>query len=111
VNEKIVAPAAATLACVLFLLALAAQHDPFSPQSLANQHFAATPSYATALTELNRVWPPLYPTVLWGITGLGVPLGQVNGLLFAIRTAAAGSSTTRMRGNPPGTLRMRRHWT
>jgi hypothetical protein len=29
----------------------------------------------------------------------------------AIRTAAAGSSTTRMRGNPPGTLRMRRHWT
>ena len=86
-NEKIVAPAAAALACILFLLALAAQHDSLSPQSLANQHFAATPSYATALTELNRAWPPLYPTLLFGITELGVPLGQVNALLFLITMA------------------------
>jgi hypothetical protein len=82
VSEKVVAPTVAALATVLFLLALAAQGDPFSPQSLANQHFANTSSFGTALSELNRVWPPLYPTLLWGATALALPLGQVNGILF-----------------------------
>ncbi|MBW2232607.1 MAG: glycosyltransferase family 39 protein [Deltaproteobacteria bacterium] len=76
------APIAALLACVLCLLALSLQDDPLSPQSLANQYFAATPRYTTALSELNRVWPPLYPSTLWGLTAVGVPLGQVNALLL-----------------------------
>jgi hypothetical protein len=82
VGEKLAAPAAALVASVLFLLALSGQHDPLSPQSIANQHFAETASYATALSELNRAWPPLYPTLLWAVTAMGIPLGQVNALLF-----------------------------
>ncbi len=81
-KEHIVAPAAAATACLLMLLALQLQAEPLSPQSLANRHFAETPSYATALAELNRAWPPGYPTLLWCATALGMPLGAVNPLLL-----------------------------
>jgi hypothetical protein len=84
VSTRFVGPAAAALACLLFVVALQLQSAPLSPQSLANRRFAATADYTVALSELKRVWPPLYPSVLWGVGRLGVPAHTINALLFLV---------------------------
>ena len=63
------------------------QSDPLSPQSHADLRFAATPDYGTALSELSRVWPPLYPSLLWVLGASRVSPHSVNLLLFVISLA------------------------
>jgi hypothetical protein len=79
--------ALALFALALFAQALRGAGDPLSPQSLANLHFASTPRYAAAIGELSRVWPPLYPSVLWLFAAFGIPPLAVNGGLFAAGVA------------------------
>jgi hypothetical protein len=87
VTERVLGPAATALACLLFVAAFQLQTAPLSPQSLANRHFANTADYTTAISELKRVWPPLYPSVLWAGEAVGVPLHLANALLFFLTLA------------------------
>ena len=78
----------AAAALVVLLLAVAVdvflqrQAAPFSPQSGVNEHFAGKPSLSAALRAYPKVWPPLYPTVLWLGQRVGLPPGRVNQALF-----------------------------
>jgi hypothetical protein len=87
VTGRVVGPAAAVLACLLFVAAFQLQTTPLSPQSRANRHFANTADYTAAVSELWPAWPPLYPSALWAVTALGVPLHAVNALLFFVTLA------------------------
>ena len=72
------------VATSLAALAFHGVDDPLSPQSIANVHFAESGSYVEALSRYNRVWPPLYPSVLWLFARAGIPAAQANLLLFVV---------------------------
>lgn len=85
-RERLAAAAPWILTAVaLVLLAGSLQHpgEPLSPQSLANRAFASSLDYGTAIEKLNRVWPPLYPSLLWVAKRAALPPDQVSWILFA----------------------------
>ncbi len=43
-----------------------------SIQSLANLAFSRNTSFVAALQSYPHVWPPFYPSVLWGLHRLGI---------------------------------------
>lgn len=74
------------------LVALFYQHQtgPMTPQSRANLRFAADPGFASAFERYPRVWPPLYPSVLWAAVHLGVPVRVFNALCFYLTLVLVG---------------------
>ena len=53
-----------------------------SIQSLANLAFSGNASFVAALQSYPHVWPPLYPSVLWGLHRLGISAHTANLALF-----------------------------
>lgn len=53
-----------------------------SPQARMTGNFVAAPTLGDALQAYRPVRPPLYPIILRGMTGIGVPIGAVNPIFF-----------------------------
>ena len=73
---------------LLVVDALASQGGDLSPQSQVNLAFALEPSYDEALAALGHRWPPLYPSLLWAGSRVGMPPDTTNLLLFLGTLAA-----------------------
>jgi hypothetical protein len=87
VSERIKA-ALITASAVFLLAALLSGPAPSAGiQAVANEQFAAAESYSTALAEYKRVWPPLYPTLLFCANRIGITPRAVNLVLFAATIA------------------------
>jgi hypothetical protein len=81
--------ALAAVLAVLLLLPLVEvvqrrQSGELSPQSRINAHFAERPSLLSALRLYPRYWPPLYPTLLWLASRVGLTAERVNQVFFVL---------------------------
>lgn len=90
-RQRLVAIALFAIACLVFDR-LCASYDIDSAwfaQNNHNQRFLDTESYAQALDEYRLVWPPLYPTLLWGWARLGCSARSLNVVLWCATMALA----------------------
>jgi hypothetical protein len=90
-RERLVAIVLFAIACLVFdrLCAGYEIDSAWFAQNNHNQRFLETESYAQALEEYRLVWPPLYPTLLWGWTRPGFSARSLNVVLWCAGMALA----------------------
>jgi len=102
VARRVAAWALPAAAAALCLLGLARGGPELLPQGIHNQAIAMSPDLAAAAADLNRVWPPLYPLLLWTAHRAGFAPRATNGLLFLASLGLLGAALRRVapRGAP-----------